>query len=238
MQRTEPGSKHLFSEPGIIGIGFLGGNGSCRMEEHVDTLIVDPHISEPLIEERRARGADRFDEVWQGTYIMAPAPNDEHQDVVGGLIEVFRTVVDRRGLGKTRPAINLAADPEQWERDYRVPDLVVFLTGSTAVCHGVFWSGPPDFLVEITSPFDKTRDKLDFYSRLRVRELLIVDRDPWQLELHRLERGSLVRVANTTPVDSASLTSDVLPLQFQLIRGDARPIIEIAATDLKRSWTV
>jgi hypothetical protein len=102
----------------------------------------------------------------------------------------------------------------------------------------VFWTGPPDFLVEITSPFDKTRDKFDFYARLRTRELLIVDRDPWQLELYRLEGGLLVPTASIGPGDSVALASNVLPMRFRLLRGDTRPIIEITAVDLHRSWTV
>jgi Uma2 family endonuclease len=152
----------------------------------MDTLIPDPQQSERLLAERHARGMDRFDEVWEGVYLITPAPNDEHQDVEAGFNEVLRTIVDRAGLGKTRPAINLAADPDNWQRDYRVPGLAVFLNNSAAVCHGAFWSGPPDFVVEIISPFDKTREKLDFYSRLGTRELLIVDRQPWRLELYRL----------------------------------------------------
>ena len=132
----------------------------------MDMLVIDPRFSERLIEERRARGIDRFDEVWEGTYIMAPAPNDEHQELIGGFIEVLRNVVDHRGLGKTRPGINLATDPDDWENDYRIPDVAVFLNDSSAVCHGAFWSGAPDFLVEIVSPFDKTREKLKFYGKL------------------------------------------------------------------------
>jgi Uma2 family endonuclease len=151
---------------------------------------------------------------------------------------VLRTVVDRGGLGKTRPAINLAADPDDWEQDYRVPDLAVFLTGSPAVCHVAFWSGPPDFLIEITSPFDKTRDKFNFYSRLGTRELLIIDRDPWQLELYRLHGGSLALVATTRLGDATSIASDVLPLRYRLVSGDTRPNIEITAVDSQQSWTV
>jgi Uma2 family endonuclease len=204
----------------------------------MDTLIIDPHISERLIEERRARGADRFDEVWRGTYVMAPAPSDEHQDIAGGLIEVFRTIIDRRRVGKTRPAINLAADPDDWEQDYRVPDLAVFLNDSPAICHGTFWSGPPDFLVEITSPFDKTRDKFDFYSRMGARELLIIDRDPWQLELYRFHGGALVLAATARLGDTTAITSDALPMRFRLVPGDTRTNIEITVAGLQQSWTV
>ena len=204
----------------------------------MDTLIVDPRVSERLIEERRARGADRFDEVWEGVYVMAPAPNDEHQDLAGGFTEVLRTVIDRRGLGTTRPGINLASDPVDWEHDYRVPDIAVFLNDTAAVCHGAFWSGPPDFLIEIVSPFDKTRDKLDFYSRIETRELLVVDRDPWQLQLYRRQGGALEVVSAVQPGDSAAIRSEVLPIEFRLVAGDPRPTIEITAIELDRSWTV
>ena len=52
--------------------------------------------------------------------------------------------------------------------------------------------GPADFLVEIISPGDKSRDKLAFYAELGVRELLVVDRYPWSLELYRLGGNELV----------------------------------------------
>jgi Uma2 family endonuclease len=204
----------------------------------MDTLIVDPRVSERLIKERRAHGADRYDEVWRGVYVMSPAPNDEHQDISGGFTEIFRTVIDRQGLGKTRPGINLARDPEDWENDYRVPDVSVFLRDSQGVCHDTFWSGPPDFLVEITSPWDKTRDKLEFYSDQGTRELLLVDRDPWQLELYRLQRGQLVLVGSILPSDATSLESEVLPLRFRLAPGTPRPTIEIVSLDWQRSWIV
>ena len=206
------------------------------MEARVDTLIIDPHVSERLIEERRVRA--RTDSTKFGRGRTSCAPNDEHQDLVGGLIEVLRRIVDRRGLGKTRPAVNLASDPNDWEHDYRVPDVAVFLNDSPAICHGAFWSGPPDLLIEITSPFDKTRDKVEFYARLGTRELLIIDRDPWQLVLHRLAGGSLAPVANITPGAKAAVVSSVLPLEFRLLPGQTRPTIDITATDRGRSWTV
>jgi Uma2 family endonuclease len=204
----------------------------------MDTLIVDPRVSERLIEERRARGADQFDEVWEGTYVMAPAPNDEHHDLAGGFTEVLRSIIDRRGLGKTRPGINLASEPNDWEHDYRVPDNTVFLNDSPAKCYGAFWCGPPDFVVEIISPWDKTREKFDFYARIGARELLIVDRDPWQLELYRRKGESLALAGSTKPGDAATIASDMLPMTFRLLEGKERPTIEIKATDLERTWTV
>ena len=202
------------------------------------TLIVDPRVSERLIEERRARGADRFDEVWEGVYIMAPAPNDEHQEIEIHLARPLLEVVKDAGLGVVRTTINLASNPDHWEHDFRIPDIAVFLKGSRAVCHGEFWSGPPDFLVEIVSHFDKSREKFEFYSRLGTRELLLVDRDPWQLQLYRLQAGLLSLVATISPDDAEAIQSEVLPLRFRLLSGDPRPTIAIVATDSQRSWTI
>jgi hypothetical protein len=42
-------------------------------------LIADPGVAERIIAERRARGWDREDEVWEGVYIVMPDPNVEHQ---------------------------------------------------------------------------------------------------------------------------------------------------------------
>jgi Uma2 family endonuclease len=204
----------------------------------MDTLIVDPRVSERLIKERRAHGADRYDEVWGGVYIMSAAPNDEHQGLATRLARPLLEVVEDPGLGVVRIGINLASDPEDWEDDYRIPDVAVFFKDSPAVCHGTFWSGPPDFLIEIISPWDKTRDKLDYYSDQGTRELLLVDRDPWQLELYRLQHGLLTLVAQARPSEDVAVESEVLGLRFRLTAGSARPTIEIISTALQRSWTI
>jgi Uma2 family endonuclease len=204
----------------------------------MDTLILDPQQSQRLLADRHARGLDRFDEVWEGVYVMAPAPNDEHQQVTTRLSCPFLDVVEDAGLGTVRIGVNLAADPVDWQHDYRVPDLAVFLNDSPAVCHGAFWSGPPDFVVEIISPFDKTREKLDFYSRLGTRELLIVDRDPWRLELYRLQSGTLAKIQTVAPGDAGLIQSDVLPLGLRLIASQPRPTIEIVASNSERRWTI
>ena len=64
--------------------------------------------------------------------------------------------VSKPGLGKVRPGVNLAASAEDWEYDYRVPDVVVFLADTAAENHDTFWTGAADFIIEITSPRDRT----------------------------------------------------------------------------------
>jgi Uma2 family endonuclease len=204
----------------------------------METLIADPRLSQRLIEERRDRGIDVFDEVWEGVYILAPAPNDEHQEIEIGLAEPLVDVVKKRGRGIVRMRVNLASDPKNWEHNYRIPDLVVFLNGTGAVCYDTFWSGPPDFVVEIASPGDKTRSKFDFYEKLRTRELLVIDRAPWNMELYRLQDSKLVRVSQISPDDDVSIQSSVLPIEFRLATGTKRPTILVATTDGQRSWTI
>ena len=49
------------------------------MGARMATVVMDRECAERLREERRAAGSDRWDEVWEGTYMMAPLPNNEHQ---------------------------------------------------------------------------------------------------------------------------------------------------------------
>jgi hypothetical protein len=45
-------------------------------------LVTDRNVEERLKAERELSGADRYDEVWDGVYVMPPMPNDEHQQLV------------------------------------------------------------------------------------------------------------------------------------------------------------
>jgi len=55
----------------------------------VATLVIDPNIEQDLIERRRACRGDRYDEVWDGVYIMAALPNIEHQKLVQQICSAF-----------------------------------------------------------------------------------------------------------------------------------------------------
>lgn len=56
-------------------------------------LVNDPDIAERIRAEREAAGADGYDEVWEGVYVVPLMPNDEHQDVAGGFYAVFKEVL-------------------------------------------------------------------------------------------------------------------------------------------------
>jgi Uma2 family endonuclease len=201
------------------------------------TVIMDPGFAERLRQERAAAGADRWDEVWEGTYMMAPLPDIEHQDIVGGLCEVLRVAVDRQ-QGMVLPGTNVSDREKGWEQNYRCPDVVVYFSGTAAKQFTAHWCGGPDFGIEIVSDYDDTRDKIPFYSKVATRELLIVDRNPWSLELFRLDRKKLKSVGISSGKRERIIESRVLPLTFQLKSGKHRPTIEVVRTNDGKTWNV
>jgi Uma2 family endonuclease len=204
----------------------------------VATLIIDPQLERRVRAERTATGADRYDEVWEGTYMMAPMPNDEHQELVMRFGSIFEQVIGWPGRGKVRPGINVSDRKEGWELNYRVPDVAVFLAGGKAENCSTFWFGGPDFVIEIVSPGDRTLDKLPFYEAVGVRECLVIDRAPWRLVLYRLDGQRLVAAAESTLAHSEVLESEVLPFTLRLIPGGDRPQIEVIHEDDGRRWVV
>jgi Uma2 family endonuclease len=201
------------------------------------TLVMDPEIEEQLLEKRRAWGGDKFDEVWDGVYVMAPMANTEHQAIISGLtIAIGNALADVSGA-VIFPGINVSDRREDWEKNYRCPDVAIVLPGSRAVDCGPFHLGGPDFVVEVASDYDRSRDKFDFYARIGVREMLLVDRKPWQLELYRLSGAELRLVGSIGPASATTLVSEVLPLTFRLLpRPDWRPQIEVAKPSTKELW--
>lgn len=202
----------------------------------MDALICDPDTTEQLIAQRREWGVDQYDEIWEGVYVIAPMANDEHQSLVLELSAVMAATIQWPGLGQARPGVNVSDRKDDWKSNYRVPDVAVFLNDTQAENCDTFWYGGPDFAVEIVSPGDKTREKLDFYAKIGTRELLIIDRDPWALELCRFTDGRLASSDKATLDARANLKSDVVPLTFAMTAGDARPAIQVTHDDGQQSW--
>src|SRR4051812_46605222 len=202
----------------------------------MSVLVLDRVLAEEIKARRVEAGSDRWDEVWDGVYVMSPLPNVEHQGIVARLVSVLDTVIGLPGLGQVFPGVNVTDRDDDWTKNYRCPDVAVFLRGGAATNRGVYWLGGPDFAVEIVSPDDRVRDKLPFYESVGVRELLVVDRDPWALELYRLLEGRLASVGRATPEQPRDLASAVVPLTFRLVPGEARPTIEVAQGEGGPRW--
>lgn len=202
------------------------------------TVILDRRLAEELREDRAAAGSDRWDEVWEGTYMMAPLPNNEHQQIAARLAALFQEVV-----GWDSPAIVLVgtnvSDREQgWQHNYRCPDVVVYFPDNPALDLDTHWCGGPDFAVEIVSEDDRSREKIPFYSKVSTRELLIVDRDPWALELFRRSDGELRSVGTSTIENGRILASEALPLTFRLINSEDRSSIQVTHTVDGKTWDI
>jgi Uma2 family endonuclease len=201
-------------------------------------MVLDIDLEKRLIAERQACGGDLYDEVWEGLYMMAPLANNEHQDIQFGLCTAIRMAFGWGSPPRVLAGANVSDRAEGWEHNYRCPDVVVVLPDGVARdCHTHFHGGP-DFCGEIVSPGDRSRDKLAFYAGISVRELLLIDRDPWQLELYKLDAGRLVVIGRLTLGSDDVLTSDVLPISLRLVPGSERPQIEVTHRDGVQRWLV
>lgn len=191
------------------------------------TVILDQHLAQSLIAERKRLGQDRYDEVWEGVYMMAPAPNDEHSLILMRLSHFFDDVIGIPGLGDVRSAINVSNRAIGWEKNFRVPDLAVMLLGGKALNRGSYWQGGPDFVVEVCSPDEDPHEKIGFYGAVGVREMLVIDRDPWKIELFRMTSDRLTLVSECTPA-SGAVVSEVIPFDFRLEKAEERPILVVS----------
>jgi Uma2 family endonuclease len=202
-------------------------------------LIRDAGLADRLIKERKRKGIDLYDEVWEGMYVLPSMPNNAHQRLAGDLCDIFREVVKKAGLGQGYPGANVSDRRKGWKHNYRVPDVLVVLKDSRAVDCDTHFFGGPDFLVEIQSPGDDTEEKVPFYAKIGVRELLIIHRDTRTLRLLRLEGGELVLVKPSSLGGKEWLVSAVLPLAFRRTANKGTPHVQVRRTDGKPGqWTV
>lgn len=202
------------------------------------TIIHDRDLAEELIADRRARGADHHDEVWEGVYMMSPLADDEHQFITGRIHTILDLVIGLPGLGVIRPGVNVSDLRRDWTKNYRCPDVAVRLEGGRAEIRDSYWLGGPDFLVEVVSPDDQTYEKLPFYESIGTREALVIERRPWTLLLYRLTHGKLVEAGRSTLENGVQLSSEVVPLSFGLFAGQTRPQIEVSQSVAAQRWVI
>ncbi len=200
-------------------------------------VILDRGEQRALIRRRQALGLDRRDEVWDGVYVIMPLGDIEHQELTGELTAVFKEALGRGGP-RVFPGVNVSDQPLDWKKNYRCPDVVVFLPGNPAQEKGSHYLGGPDFAVEIVSPNDRSRKKFPFYADVGVRELLLVSRKPWRLELYSREGKNWALVGRSDLEQPDELSSSVLLLAFRLVTGKKRPLIKVSRPDGSQSWLV
>ncbi|WP_435016555.1 Uma2 family endonuclease [Tundrisphaera sp. TA3] len=196
-------------------------------------VVLDPEDLKQIIRRRRKTGADRYDEVWDGVYVMSPIADNNHQRLASQFVIAIDGALKPQINAIVLAGTNVSDRKVKWQKNYRVPDVAVFLPGNPAEDMDAFWHGGPDFVVEVVSHRDRSRQKLDFYAAVGVRELLLVDRDPWALELYRLDGDHFERV---DAIADGSLMSRVLPLRFNLTADTPTPKILVDQTIDGRRW--
>ena len=145
-------------------------------------MEVDPD----LLEQRRRLGLDHKDEMWEGVLHMAPSPANEHQRILDELLVFFTILYRRTGRGTIRSNINVFDEASPLE-NYRIPDLTFVAAGREALlAKDGIRGGGPDAVIEVRSPNDESYEKLPFFAKLGVREVVIVDRDTKRVDLFRL----------------------------------------------------
>ncbi len=137
-----------------------------------------PKEVQDWLERRRELGQDRYDEVWEGEYHVAPGPHGWHASVDD---QITRCLGRRARSASLHGggALNLGG-----ANDYRVPDHVYLRQAQWAL-----YNPTAAVVVEIVSPGDESRRKFDFYFRSGVEELLIVDPRARTVEWFRRGNG-------------------------------------------------
>jgi Uma2 family endonuclease len=164
---------------------------------------------ESLLAERRKLGHDRFDEMWEGELHMVPPSGTGHQDLGSALVAAWRPLGAPLGLRVTYETGLFDPDVADFS-SYRQPDVVVW-RAEHATDRGV--EGRAELAVEIRSPDDETYQKIPFYDRVGVRELLVVELDRSLRRWSRPEpEDPLTEVA---PDEAGWIALDALPVRLR-----------------------
>jgi Uma2 family endonuclease len=162
-----------------------------------------------LIEERRRKGLDRHDEMWEGVLHMVPSPSPWHQRFGTKLLGIIDPIAEKLGLVASYETD--LHDRAAQGRDYRQPDLIVYRPEH--VRDGRVESA--EVVVEILSRDDESKDKLPFYAARGVKEAFLMDPNSRVVELYRLHDGKLLQVLAADGV----FPSEILGLTFKAIDG-------------------
>ena len=203
-------------------------------------LIYDPDIEQDVRDRYLTNPSHcnpRPTEMWEGVEVVAPLANNEHTRIATKLQLAFAGVIDWDRGDQALGPCNVTDRNIDWEKNYRNPDVLVALAGGAATDCGAYWRGGPDLVVEIISRGEDPQAKFDFYATVGSREVLIVDRKPWALELYQLRGGGYVLAGRSDEATPATFASTVLPLTFRLRPAPSRPVIEMTHVGTGQVWT-
>ena len=159
-------------------------------------VALEAWMLESFLEDRRRKGLDKRDEVWEGVLHLVPPAHDVHGSIMADLIGFLHPIAARLG-GRLLIEPGLRR-PNTAEFNFRVPDFV-YVSAEDARLRGTGWvEGGPTVTFEILSPRDETYKKMPFYAELGVRELVVIDRQTLKVEVFKLAGASFVAAAADT----------------------------------------
>jgi hypothetical protein len=143
-------------------------SGAATYSSGMRTLVLDSSLPEieALLAQRKKTGIDRRDEVWEGVLHLVPATNLSHARIAARLQLVLEEPARNAGLEVLMQEFNLGDSID----DYRIPDGGLFPPGTDGV-----WISTAPMVIEIVSPGDESWEKLPYFAKRGVDEVLIVD---------------------------------------------------------------
>src|SRR5438270_9421193 len=110
-------------------------------------VILDQYFAAKCRAQREATDSWRLDEVWNGDYMVMPLTDNPHQDILAKMMAILGL---EYSLGERRRADVIHNVVVSAQRDYRKnfrrPDLSVFLPGNPAKDRRTHYQGGPDFI--------------------------------------------------------------------------------------------
>jgi Uma2 family endonuclease len=129
--------------------------------------------------------ADRRYEVAKGEVIGTPSPSPYHQLVLGAVLHTLHGF----SVGELGELLVGPVDVLLGQGDYLVPDLVWIRRERTGILSDRGIEGPPDLVVEVTSPATADRDrgiKRERYAHFGVPQYWVVDPRHRCVEVYRM----------------------------------------------------
>jgi Uma2 family endonuclease len=162
------------------------------------TVVLGPRPVEleRLIERRHALGIDLYDELWEGSYHVAPAPSAAHAFLDNIVAVVLHPYAVAAGLAGTGP-FNLGG-PD----DYRVPDRGYHRGQPRGT-----WVPTAAIVIEIISPDDETYEKFGFYAAHGVDEIVVVDPSATAVTVWRRTSAPSYEAADSSSLLCISVTA-------------------------------
>ena len=173
----------------------------------MDAVWID--VPEEFLAERHRLGHDKRDELWEGVLHMVPPGTSVHGTVADEIAFALHPIAKRRGL-LARTGHTGVFNPTV-DRSYRVPDAIVARPDHLSE-RGLEGA---EIVVEVLSPNDESRKKFDFYARVGVREVWLVEPKTREAEVYALRDGRY----DPVPFIGGIATSSVLGITLEIVDG-------------------